>query len=99
MGIARSETRPGFPIRVGLRTLQGAVGVLWRYRLILFYESFNHRAEILALLKDSNDLVFESDRHQALAPISNFIALPYDCASAVTSALAALAYPISLPRG
>ena len=53
-----------------------------------------------SLLKDSDYLVFESDRHQAIVPeMTNFIALPNDCASAVTSALAALGYPISLRRG
>ncbi len=66
---------------------------------ILFYESFNHRAEILSLLKDYGYLVFESDRHQAIVPETTNFALPNDCAPAMTSALATLGYPISSRRG
>ena len=70
------------------------------HRSILFYESFNHRAEILTLLKDRGYLVFESDRHRAIVPeTTNFIALPNDSALPVISAMAALGYPIFSPRG
>lgn len=83
-----------------LRILQGGAGVLRDRRPILFYESFNHRAEMLALLQGYGYLVFESDRYRVIAPeTTNFIALPNDCAPAVTSALATLGYPVSLPRG
>lgn len=83
-----------------LRILPSGAGVLRAHRPILFYESFNHRAEILALLQGSGYLVFESDRHRALVPeTTNFIALPNDCAPAVISALAALGYPIPSRRG
>jgi hypothetical protein len=84
----------------GSRTFSGWGGVLRDHRRILFYESFNHRAEILALLKDYGYLVFESDRCQAIVPeTTNFIAFPLDRAPAVTSALAALGYPIPSRRG
>jgi hypothetical protein len=74
--------------------------VLRNHRPILFYESFNHRAEILALLKDSDYLVFEYDRHQAIVPeVTNFIVLPNDLAPSVIFALAALGDPIPSPRG
>jgi FkbM family methyltransferase len=83
-----------------LRALQGGAGVLRDHRPILFYESFNHRAEILALLKGYGYLVFESDRCQAIEPeTTNFIALSPDCPVAVTSVLAALGYPIPSRRG
>jgi hypothetical protein len=83
-----------------MRILQGGAGVLRDHRPILFYESFNHRAEILALLKGYGYLVFESDRYQAIVPeTTNFVALPLDRGPAVTSALAALGYPIPSRRG
>jgi hypothetical protein len=83
-----------------LRNLQGAAGILRNHRPILFYESFNHRVQILALLKVYRYLVFESDRHQVIEPATtSFIAVPNECAPAVTSALAALGYPISSPCG
>jgi hypothetical protein len=69
-------------------------------RPILFYASFNHRAEILALLQSYGYLVFESDRYRAIAPeTTNLIALPNDCAPGVTSASAPLGDPISSRRG
>jgi hypothetical protein len=79
-----------------LRILRGAVD----HRPILFYESFNYHAEIPALFQDYGYLVFESDRHQALVPeTSSFIPLPNDYTPAVTSALAAVGYPIPSRRG
>ena len=83
-----------------LRILQGGAGMLRNHRPILFYESFSHRAEILALRKDYGYLVLESDRYQAIVPeTTNFIALPPDCVPPVTSVLAALGYPIPSRRG
>ncbi len=76
-----------FPVgssrRRGLKVLPGAQEVLSAHQPILFYESFNHRAEILDLLHSRDHLVFESDRSQAVtAGMTNFLALP------------ALGYPI-----
>lgn len=83
-----------------LRILEGAAGLVRDHWPILFYESFNHRVEILALLKDYGYFVFESDRYRAIAPeTTNFVALPNDCAPAVISALTALGYPIPSRRG
>jgi len=102
--LARGQTPPSLmKIDVEgaeLRILQGGAGVLRDHRPILFYESFNHRAEIMALLKGYGYLVFESDRYQAIVPeTTNFIALPPDCAPPVMSALGALGYPIPSRRG
>jgi hypothetical protein len=70
------------------------------HRPILFYESFNYHAEISALFQDYSNLVFESDRHQAIVlETSSRISLPNDCTPAVTSALAPLGYPIPSRRG
>ncbi|MEO7166294.1 MAG: FkbM family methyltransferase [Spartobacteria bacterium] len=83
-----------------LRILHGAAGALQAHRPILFYESFTHRAEILALLKDYGYLVFDSDCHRAIVPeTTNFVALPPACPPAVISSLTALGYPTSQPRG
>jgi hypothetical protein len=83
-----------------LRILQGSAALLSKHWPILFYESFIHRAEILALLKGYGYLVFESDRYQPIVPeTTNFITLPPEGAPAVTSALAALGYPIPSPCG
>src|SRR4030095_6329213 len=87
---APRETPPPSLIKIDvdggeLPILQGGAGVLRDHRPILCYESFNHRAEILALLKGYGYLVFESDRYQAIVPETiNFIALPLDRAPAVT---------------
>jgi hypothetical protein len=78
-----------------LRILQGAAD----HRPILFYESFNYHAEIPALFQDYGYLVFESYRHQAVMPGTSSFPLPNDCTPAVTSALAALGYPIPSRRG
>ena len=102
--LARNETPPSL-VKIDvegaeLRILRGAAGMLREHRPILFYESFNHRAEILALLKDYDYLVFESDRSRAIVPeTTNFIALPDNCAPALISALRTLGYPIPSPRG
>ena len=79
-----------------LRILQGATD----HRSILSYESFNYHAEIPALFQDHGNLVFESDRHQAIVPETcSFTSLPNDCTPAVISALAPRGYPILSRRG
>jgi FkbM family methyltransferase len=102
--LARGRTAPSL-IKIDvegaeLRILQGGAGVLRDHQPILFYESFNHRTETVALLEGYGYLVFESDCRRAIVPeTTNFIALPNNCAPAVTSALATLGYPISSRDG
>lgn len=83
-----------------MRILQGSAALLSEHRPILCYESFNHRAEILVLLRNYAYLVFESDRYRTIVPeTTNYVALPPAWAPPVTSALAALGYPIASPCG
>jgi FkbM family methyltransferase len=83
-----------------LRVLQGASGLLREYRPILFYESFNHRAETRALLDSYGYLVYDSDfRRAPVEETTNFIAVAPDRAAVVMSALTALGYPVASRRG
>ena len=100
-GALAGASRPPAVVKIDVegaevRVLQGAGNLLEKHRPILFFETFEHRDEILAILTSLNYVVFDSERRARLVPETlNFMALCLERTPApVISTLCALGCPL-----
>ncbi len=78
-----------------LRVLQGARGLIAEHQPILFFESFEHGAELVGLLRQGGYQCFDSDRRQnVMKETLNFVALVPARRPGATQALRRLGYPL-----
>lgn len=78
-----------------LRVLEGARSLIAEHQPILFYESFEHRDEMVALLRHGGYRCFDSDRRDNVTKETlNFIALVPERREGAAEALRHLGYPL-----
>jgi FkbM family methyltransferase len=78
-----------------LRVLRGAARLLAQHRPVLFFESFEHGADILEQLRPLGYVAWDTDeRSEITRGTVNFIAFVPEVRPAAGAALAHLAYPI-----